>query len=583
MARVRVKSSAVSAPAPQVAGSDQAASTERLGDVSRLLRARSFWVEGDTPAAQRVRSNLQLGPAQLRSEADAWISNARLPSDRVGVALAEGAALLGPHSFGFLNNIDGIAPLAAPLSERPRLGRVALVVPRRDALPELTPLLSSRLLGVSWLISVGDGDPTEVLQFLQHDPATGGLLVALGKGARPANLLRSLAGKPAAVLLPSSHRDVALLRAVSRRSLAKVTTSFEEWLAHGALLDAGFPSQSLRPVARRDKSSGPSASVIVLGAGADLVQRELQSLHWPPPLRVDADDAVAVERTLAKAAEQADLLILCGSREQLVDLRPERAAILLEPSERDRLRALLLAIQSVTTATLPHTPVVVRPLRDRLDAVLAGLPPPLYVAGEVVKREPLGDHDIKRLLAAYGVRVSRQAPVNTTTSALRVVSKLGTPVWVLPGLLPSDDVTKLATLEARDGVLCQTQAEVKRQTALLLERHEHVLLREVPPRGPSLRVQAVSERGLGMTLRLSPLGDANADSEAGLLPLLIDEASAMARSFVPDDDASQLAGLAELLGQIAVCFDAQQLDGDLIVRIADEPLVVQAAGVLRRS
>jgi len=132
-------------------GADRAASTERLGDVSRLLRARSFWIDGETPAAQRVRSNLQSGPARIDREAEAWISTGRLPSDRVGIALAEGSGLLGPNSFGFLNNVDGIAPLSAPLAERPRLGRVALVVPRRDALPELAPLLSSRLLGVSWL------------------------------------------------------------------------------------------------------------------------------------------------------------------------------------------------------------------------------------------------------------------------------------------------------------------------------------------------------------------------------------------------------------------------------------------------
>jgi hypothetical protein len=142
----------------------------------------------------------------------------KLPSGRLGISLDDAAALLGPHSFGFLNNVDGIAPLAAPMAERPRLGRVALVVPRRDALPELPPLLEQRLLGVSWLISVGDGDPAEVLRFLAHDPATTGLLLALGKGARPQSLLDCLGGKPAVVLLPPQHRDLALLRAVARRA-----------------------------------------------------------------------------------------------------------------------------------------------------------------------------------------------------------------------------------------------------------------------------------------------------------------------------------------------------------------------------
>ena len=67
------------------------------------------------------------------------------------------------------------------------------------------------------------------------------------------------------VLLSPSQRDSALGRAVSRRALAKVTSSFEEWLAHGALLDAGFPSQVSRSAMRRDKQVAGSVLCIVLG------------------------------------------------------------------------------------------------------------------------------------------------------------------------------------------------------------------------------------------------------------------------------------------------------------------------------
>lgn len=581
MGRPRVQSAA---PSAQSLGAGRSpASTEKLGDVSRLLRARSFWVEGDSKAAQRVRANLQLGTVPLDKEAVAWISDGRVPEDKLGISLDDGAALLGPHSFGFLNNTDGIAPLAAPLGERPRVGRVALVVPRRDALPELAPLLCSRLLGVSWLISVGDGDPSEVLRFLQHDPATAGMLIALGKGVRPQTLLDALAGKPSVVLLPTLHRDVGLLRAVARRSLSRVTANFEEWLAHGALLDAGFgPGPQGRSSVRRASASQRRASVLVLGAGADLIQRELDALRMPAPVRIDADDDEAVERALHRAAEQSELLILCGDKDQLAELRPSRPALLLDPSERDRLRALLVVIQSLSVPSLAHAKVVVRPVRERLDSVLSELPPPLYVAGEMVQSEPLGDHDIKRLLHSYGVRVTRQAPVSTTTSALRVVAKLGTPVWVLPGLPPSEDVTKLATTESRDGVLCETQAEVKRQTSLLLERYAYVLLREVSPRGPSLRILLQRERGLGDVLRVEPLM-ADAESEASLLPMFSDDADALARAWAAPGDADQVDALATLLGQIAACVDEQKLQGDLVVRIADEPVVIHAAGVLRRE
>jgi len=581
MGRPRIQSAV---PTGQVLGEGRVpVSTERLGDVSRLLRARSFWVEGDSKAAQRVRANLQLGSAPLDPEAAAWISDGRVPADRLGISLDDGAALLGPHSFGFLNNIDGIAPLAAPLLERPRLGRVALVVPRRDALPELSPLLGARLLGVSWLISVGDGDPSEVLRFLQHDPATAGMLVALGKGVRAHTLLASLIGKPAVVLLPTVHRDLGLLRAVARRSLARVTTSFEEWLAHGALLDAGFGASSgVRSGSRRGPAYHRRSSVLVFGAGADLVQRELETLRMAAPLRVDADDTVAVERALQRAAEQSELLILCGARDQLLELRPERPSVLLDPAERDRLRALLVAVQTVSTPAAEHAPLVVRAARDRLEAVLADLPPPLYVAGEMVQSEPLSDHDVKRLLNAYGARVTRQAPVTTTTSALRVVGKLGTPVWVLPGLPPGEEVTAIASVETKDGLLCETQAEVKRQTALLLGRYEYVLLREVTPRGSSLRIRLRSERGLGSTLRVEPLLGDDERSEATLLPMFADDAQALAQSWA-GGDAAQVDLLATLLGQIATCVDEQKLQGDLVVRLAAEPVVIHAAGALKRE
>lgn len=581
MGRPRVQSTAPSAQSTSAGRSP--ASTEKLGDVSRLLRARSFWVDGDSKAAQRVRTNLQLGPVQLDRESAAWISDGRLPDDKLGISLDDGAALLGPHSFGFLNNLDGIAPLAAPLGERPRVGRVALVVPRRDALPELAPLLCSRLLSVSWLISVGDGDPAEVLRFLQHDPATAGLLVALGKGVRPQSLLDALSGKPSVVLLPTVHRDLGLLRAVARRSLSRVTASFEEWLAHGALLDVGFgPSPQGRSGSRRGVSSQRRASVLVFGAGADLIQRELDALRLPGPIRVDADDEAAVDRALLRATEQSELLILCGDKEQLAELRPSRPALLLDPSERDRLRALLVAMLSLSASSAAHAPVVIRPVRDRLETVLHELPPPLYVAGEMVKSEPLSDHDAKRLLHSYGVRVTRQAPVSTTTSALRVAAKLGTPVWVLPGLPPSEDVTKLGTAESRDGVLCETQAEVKRQTSLLLGRHEYVLLREVSPRGPSLRVQLVRERGLGDVLRVEPLL-AEADAEASLLPMFADDAEALARVWAAPGDADQLEALAMLISQVAACIDEQKLQGELVIRVSDEPVVLHAAVALRRE
>ena len=184
MARARLRA-ATEAPLPQgaVAGR-RAPLTQAATHLAQLLRARSFAVEGEAPAVQRLRANVLAGPGELLSDAAVWIGTGAPPSDRLAVSLGEYAGTLGPNSFGFLNNLAGIAPLAAPMAERPRRGSVALVVPRRDALPEVVPLLCSHDLGVSWLISVGDADPAEVVRFLAIDPATTGVLLALGRGAR---------------------------------------------------------------------------------------------------------------------------------------------------------------------------------------------------------------------------------------------------------------------------------------------------------------------------------------------------------------------------------------------------------------
>ena len=39
----------------------------------------------------------------------------------------------------------------------------------------------------------------------------------------------------------------------------------------------------------------------------------------------------------------------------------------------------------------------------------------------------------------------------------------------------------------------------------------------------------------------------------------------------------------ELLAQIAACVDEQKLQGDLVVRLAAEPVVIHAAGALKRE
>lgn len=619
MARAR-KKEAVALPLPSESGSGGAATrslhtTRAATDLSLLLRARSFCLGGEGPAVQRVRTNLLLGESftegmttaqrgagvgAIDPQAAVWIGIGLPPTGQLSISLSEHAGTLGPYSFGFLNNVDGVAPLAAPIAqhERPRRGTVALVVPRRDALPEVVPLLLARDLGISWLISVGDGDPSEVLRFLSIDPATTGVLLAVGKGVRAPTLQTVLGQKPAVLLDLSAAGgapgDGALYRAVARRVGAPVVTDLEEWLAHGSLMDAGTRLRSWVPVSspsaplsKRTKAVARArAALVVLGAGADLVKAEAVRAQLPAPLRVDSDDVEATAAALQKAALGAELVVLCGSSEVTAELQPAAPTLRLDPAQPERLRALLRALSLPTRQAGDEQPIQVVTDTQRVDAILQDLPPPLYVGEARVSDELLADHDCKRLLHAYGAVVSRQAPAHTVTAALRVLSKLEVPLLLLPPLPPVADVLVLAAAEAREVIHCCTVAEAKRQVGMLLGRHPYVVLREALPEAPRVRVSVVVERGLGPTLRITSLAptlraDEPPSVTAGLLPLLQGEARELAVLLGQHYGCSP-TGLSVLLGQLSACAMAHDLMLDVLILPADAPVVVSATGVLKR-
>lgn len=573
----------LSHPAGQKTESTQAAS-----DLSLLLRSRTFCLDGESAALSRVANNLQTIGGEIDEGAAAWLGHGPPPTERPAIGLGEHTATLGPHSFGFLNNLDGIAPLAAPLGERPRRGAVAWVVPRREALPEVVPLLAGRGLSASWLISVGDGDPAEVVRFLARDPATRAVLLALGRGVRAQTLLPFLAEKPAVLLdLPTTPvRDRALLRAVARRCRAVVTSDLEEWLAHAALFDAAAITEP-RP---SGPSRRPRAAMVVVGGGSDFVSAEVQKARSSPPILLRSvelsDDAQATGQALRSSLEQVlrevPTALLCGPPALLAEHEPALmglgSLVRVDPSQPERLRALLRALggSPLGRSTGEDKPLAVRTEGERVQGVLATLPPPLYVGGAMVRDEVLGDHDLKRLLAAYGVRVTRQAPANTGTAVLRIASKLSFPIELLASVPPQSDVTELAAAEAAARTVCKTQAELRRQATLYLANSPHVLLREVLEPRPLLRVAVANERGLGAVLRIGK-------EDAILLPVGRAEAQALAEEVCAAQGANCAAELAQLWAKLAACVGEHTLTLDLSVSLSDEPVVVHAAGVLQRS
>lgn len=575
-------------------------------DLAQLLRARVFAVGEAGPAGQRIRLNLQAGAGELRPDAAVWLGLGPPPEGSLAIGLGEHAGILGPHSFGFLNNVDGIAPLAAPIAEQPRRGSVALVVPRRDALPEVVPLLCSHDLGVSWLISVGDADPAEVVRFLAIDPATTGVLLALGRGVRAQTLHEALGHKPVVMLEPPGlvARDPALHRAVARRAGVPVLRDLEQWLAHGTLLEAGAavrrapltPPSKSAPGARRGAGSPRlRAALVVVGAGADLVSSEAHRAGLPAPTKLDVDDPDAAAAVLHKTAQRAEVVVLCGPSYDTAALNPPQRTLRVDPAQPERLRSLLRALALPPPAPGDDEPLCGAGDAGRVQAVLMDLPPPLYLSGAVVSDEPLGDHDCKRLLHAYGVPVSRQAPVNTSTAALRVLTKLGLPVLLVPPQPPQADGLAGALAEERAAVLCTTQAEVKRHATLLLGKHPYILLREVIPPGPRLRAVVSPERGLGPVLRLGRVlspASSETDWDAALLPLLRGEARELAARLGSESPADGVVTvepqaaeplLGQLLGQLSSCAAAHELRLDLLIAPLPAPLVVHAAGELKRA
>ncbi|MSP63355.1 MAG: hypothetical protein EXR72_24030 [Myxococcales bacterium] len=436
--------------------------------LTALLRAERFRLGA---RASRVQASLEAHGGTADERAAAWIGADLPPHGAPSVTLGPARGTLGPYSFGFLDNLRGIAAYAGALPALPRRGSVALVCGRREALPEVAPLAIAGGLGVSWIISVGDGDPTEVLAFLAADAATRLVLIA---APTEASAMTALGGKRA-VLLGGDP----LARAAARRAGGAAVDDVEAWLAHGALLAAGARPE--RPVA------------VVVGGGATVLAEAARAagLHLPIT-HVEDEDPEEVAAAIADAG--GDLLLLSGATAPA-----SPPSLLLDLGHAERVRALCRALAVLVAPPEPPIPRV-RAEREQARAI----------ADEA--GADLSDHQIKRVLKCYGARVSRQAPASSSTAAARVAAQLGFPVDVVAG----------AQIR-RAG----TAAELRRFVAVLLDEAPFVLVREAFAPSPRARLLVRRERGLGLY--------AEVDRERALLPLERADAILLARAASGDD------------------------------------------------
>jgi hypothetical protein len=290
----------------------------------------------------------------------------------------------------------------------------------------------------------------------------------------------------------------------------------------------------------------------VVGGGRAFVEAELRAA------RLEAELASLDERApdeLAQALVEAERagrpVIVVAGGPPVVPHAPEALQVLAADLRHpEALRALFAALAS------PPTELAGRALPRPADKALAE-----RVRGEV--DTTLSDHDAKRLLKAWGVKVTRQAPTSTPTGAVKLARQIGLPVALVAG----DDARTADSLP-----------QVRQIAALMLHAVDgaapSVMVRERFPEAPRTHARVVAEKGLGLTMRV---GEACA-----LVPLSPSDAQALAAA-TPARRAAVERAVAELLGRIAACAAAENALFDLELYVGPEPAVVSARGELRRS
>ncbi|MGZ3405514.1 MAG: hypothetical protein ACXVAN_03655, partial [Polyangia bacterium] len=299
---------------------------------------------------------------------------------------------------------------------------------------------------------------------------------------------------------------------------------------------------------------GAAVEVIVVGGGRAYVDDEVRAVSLDAKVvAVDERAPEELDAAIAAAAGARHAVVLVAGTEPaaLARIAHTAGAQLLSADLRhpEHLRALLQALAAPVAESESGR------ARPRIDKELAA-----RVRSEI--DGAMSDHDAKRLLKAYGVRVTRQAPTNTPTGAVKLAKQIGVPCLVVAGA---------------DERVADSVADVKRIAALLLQTVDgespSVMVRERFPEVPRARVKVSPEKGLGATMRVG--------AACALLPLTRADGLALAAATPARRSADQRA-VAELLGKIAGCAVEEEAVLDLELYVGAEPAVLVAAGELKR-
>ncbi|MDQ3366282.1 MAG: acetate--CoA ligase family protein, partial [Myxococcota bacterium] len=177
---------------------------------------------------------------------------------------------------------------------------------------------------------------------------------------------------------------------------------------------------------------------------------------------------------------------------------------------------------------------------------------------------PLGDHETKVLLAAYGVPITRQAVATTPSAAVKLARRAGFPVELKPwghdlptepaGCPVERNVTSDALVRhAFTAVLIAAGKSTTDNTA--------VIVRETPPHGRDLSVVFLKLPALGWTVVLEAPGAVQL--AAAPAPLRLIDAQTLAaqvvssRSGEPDLDRAGLANVMRRVSHLVADLDAR--------------------------
>jgi hypothetical protein len=201
----------------------------------------------------------------------------------------------------------------------------------------------------------------------------------------------------------------------------------------------------------------------------------------------------------------------------------------------------------------------------------------------------LGDHDTKRLLAAYGTAVTRQGVATTPSAAVRIAQTCGWPVEIKawdPALADEHEVPAQANVKNPPDV---RRAFAAAASAAGLQVGVPVIVRATPPAGRevSVRIERVAELGWTVVLQTGPRP---ACAPAPLRRADAEELSAALESSRAGEAALDRSALADLLvraSHAAVLREAE-IEALELARVVVAPkgggaLVVDARARLRRK